>query len=145
MRTLLWLQPAIVCAVLAGVAPDLLAQDKLPQAMSGTWSGVSRAGQVGQATFGGTWSVVIDKQNPDGTIAGKATWEGARACALDNDPITGTFDGTQLTIVAPFRDKIPNAGCGKARLVLKRVGAGNQFEGTIPASKDQYRLTLAPL
>ena len=144
MRALLWFQPAIVCALLAGVAPDEAAQDKLPQAMSGKWTGVARQGQAGQTTFGGTWSVVIDKQNPDGTIEGKATWAGARACTMDNEPFTGRFDGTQLTIVAPFRDKIPNARCGKARLVLKKTGAGNDFEGDIPASQDKYRLTLGP-
>lgn len=144
MRATSLLQSAIVLALLAGVAPDLPAQEKLPQAMAGKWSGVSRQGQAGQSTFGGTWSVVIDKQNPDGTIAGKATWLGSRSCTMDNEPFTGNFDGTQLTIVAPFRDKIPNARCGKARLVLKRTGAGNDFEGDIPGSQDKYRLTLGP-
>ena len=144
MRALHWLQPVILCALLGGIAPDLAAQDKLPTAMSGSWSGVSRAGQAGQTAFGGTWSVVIDKQNPDGTIAGKATWGGGRICTMDNEPFTGRFDGTQLTIVAQFHDKIPNAGCGKARLVLNKAGDGKGFEGTIPASKDQYRLTLGP-
>ena len=144
MRALLSLQSAILCAVLAVIAPGVAAQERLPQAMSGKWSGVSRPGQAGQTPFGGTWSIVIDKQNPDGTIAGKATWAGARACTMDNEPFTGKFDGTELTIIAQFRDKFPNAGCGKSRLVLKKTEGGKGFEGTIPASRDQYRLTLAP-
>ena len=143
MRALLWLQPAIVCAVLAGIAPNIAAQDKLPQAMSGEWSGVFRPNQVGQSTGGGTWSVVIDKQNADGTIEGKATWAGARYCTMDNEHFTGRFDGTPLTIVAQFRNKIPNGGCDlKATMVLKKTGSGKEFEGTIPNSRDRYRLTL---
>ncbi|HTO47652.1 MAG TPA: hypothetical protein VML91_08420 [Burkholderiales bacterium] len=145
MRAFLWLQPAIVCGLLAGVAPDLAAQDKLPQAMSGKWNGISRQGQAGQTTFGGTWSVVIDKQNPDGTIEGKATWVGARYCTMENEPFTGKFDGTRLTIVAQFRNKIPNGGCDlKANMVLKKTAGAKEFEGTIPNSRDQYRLTLGP-
>ena len=101
-------------------------------------------GPNGASSFGGTWSVVIDKQNPDGTIEGKATWAGARYCTMENEPFTGRFDGTELTIVAQFRDKLPNGGCVKANLVLKRTGAGNEFEGEIPGSRDKYRLTLGP-
>jgi len=145
MRPAFLLQSAIVLALLAGIAPDLPAQEKLPQAMSGNWSGIFRPNQTGQSTGGGTWSVVIDKQNPDGTIEGKATWAGARYCTMDNEPFTGKFDGTQLTIVAQFRNKIPNGGCDvKATMVLKKTGSGKEFEGTIPSSRDQYRLMLGP-
>jgi hypothetical protein len=138
MRAVRWLQPVIVLALLAGVAPDVAAQDKLPAKMSGTWNGTT----PGKGTpFGGAWSVVIDKQSPDGSIEGKATWDG-RFCAMESEPITGMFDGTQLTIVAQFRDKIPNSQCGKVNLVLKKKGAS--FEGTIPGSRFNYQLTLGP-
>ena len=140
MRALRWLQPVIALALLAGVAADVSAQDKLPAKMSGKWSGTT----PGKGTpFGGAWSVVIDKQGPDGSIEGKVTWEG-RICAMDNEPITGKLDGSQLTIVAQFRDKMPNAGCQKANLVLKKKGTGNDFEGTIPGSQFNYQLTLGP-
>jgi hypothetical protein len=49
----------------------------------------------------------------------------------------------QLTIVAQFRDKMPNAQCPKANLVLKK-GSGNEFEGTISGSRFNYQLTLGP-
>lgn len=70
------------------------------------------------------------------------TWEG-RICAMDAEPFSGKFDGTQLTIVAQFRDKMPNAQCPKSSFVLKK-SSGNQFEGTIPGSRFNYRLTLSP-
>ena len=139
MQALRCLRPVLVLALLAGGAPDVAAQDKLPAKMSGKWNGTA----PGKGTpFGGNWSVAIDKEDQDGSIEGKATWEG-RICAMDDEPITGKFDGNQLTIVAQFRDKIPNAQCGKVNLVLKKKGASD-FEGTIPGSRFNYQLTLGP-
>ena len=63
---------------------------------------------------------------------------------MDNEPFTGKFDGTQLTIVAHFRDNYPNAGCGRTNLVLKKTGNGTEFEGRIPTSNNEYHLTLRP-
>ena len=76
MRALRPLRPLIILALVAGAAPDLAAQDKLPAKMAGKWSGTT----PGKGTpFGGNWAVVIDKQE-GGSIEGKATWEGG-ACA----------------------------------------------------------------
>jgi hypothetical protein len=118
---------ALVLTLLAGAVPEIAAQDKLPAKMSGKWNGVTQRG----TPFGGNWSVVIDSQNPDGSIEGKATWGGGQLCAMNSEPFTGKFDGTQLTIVAQFRDMSPNAGCQKASLVLKK--SGNDFEAPFPA------------
>jgi hypothetical protein len=138
MQALRWLQPAIVLVILAGAAPDLAAQDKLPAKMSGKWNGTT----PGKGTpFGGDWSVVIEKQE-GGAVEGKVNWVG-RFCAIENEPFTGKFDGTTLTLAVEFRDRTPNAGCGKATLVLKK-GSGNEFEGTIPGSRFNYQLTLKP-
>jgi hypothetical protein len=128
-----WLRPVMLLVLLAVAgpyAPFAAAQDKLPAKLAGKWSGTT----PGKGTpFGGTWSVVIDKQNPDGTIEGKATWGGGQFCLMDNEPVTGKFDGNELTLVAQWRDKIPNANCGKATMVLKKKG--NDFEGGIPGSR----------
>jgi hypothetical protein len=137
MRALRWLQPLAVLALLAGALPDVAAQDKVPAKMSGKWSGTTPAKGT---PFGGSWSIVVDKQGPDGSVEGKVTWEG-RTCGMDDEPFTGSFDGTQLTIVAQFRDKFPNANCPKSRLVLQKKGTSD-FEGTIPGSQMNYRLTL---
>ena len=136
-----WLRIAILLGVIAVIAPDAAAQDKLPAAMAGTWNGTAPSRGT---PFGGAWSVLIEKQDPDGSIEGKATWGGGQFCAMENEPITGKFDGTQLTIAAQFRDKVPNAKCGKANMVLKKKGAGNAFEGEIPGSQFRYVLTLGP-
>jgi len=139
MRTVRPLSTLVTVVLFAGAAAGAAAQDKLPAKMSGTYSGTTPGRG---APFGGNWSVVIDKQEADGSVAGKATWEG-RQCTMDGEPFTGRFDGTELTIVAQFRDKMPNAQCPKARLVLKK-GSGNEFEGTIPGSNLNYRLMLKP-
>jgi hypothetical protein len=139
MRLPRWLHPIIVLVLLAVAAPHAAAQDKLPAKMSGKWNGTF----PGKGTpFGGSWSVVIDRQNPDGTIEGKATWGGGQYCVMDNEPFTGKFDGAELTIVAQWRDKIPNAQCGKANMVLKKKG--DDFDGAIPGSRFRYLLTLSP-
>jgi hypothetical protein len=141
MRLPRWLHPVIVLVLLAIAGPYAAAQDKLPAKMSGKWNGTF----PGKGTpFGGTWSVAIDSQEPDGSVAGKVSWAGAPHCIMDNEPFTGKFDGTQLTIVTQFRDKGPNAQCGKAHMVLKKKAAGNEFEGGMPASRYNYKLTLRP-
>jgi hypothetical protein len=86
-------------------------------------------------------SVVIDKQNPDGSIAGRITASG-QFCAMQDEPMTGRFDGNVLTMDATYRALVPQASCGKARFVLKRSGAG--FEGEIPGSPLRTKVSLAP-
>lgn len=129
---------AAAFVLLAIAAPYATAQDKLPAKMAGTWNGTT----PGKGTpFGGDWSVVVEKQE-GGAVEGKVSWVG-RVCAIDNEPFTGKFDGTTLTMAVEFRERTPNAGCGKATLVLKK-GSGNELEGTIPGSRFNYRLTLKP-
>lgn len=138
MHVLRWIRFAVVLALLAGGLPHAAAQDQLPAKMAGKWNGTT----PGKGTpFGGDWSVVIEKQE-GGAVEGKVTWVG-RFCAIENEPFTGKFDGTTLTLAVEFRDRMPNAGCGKASLVLKK-GSGSEFEGTIPGSRFNYQLTLKP-
>jgi hypothetical protein len=141
MRVTRWVYPLVVLVLLAGAGPYAAAQDKLPTKLSGKWNGTL----PGKGTpFGGNWSVVIDSQEPDGSITGKVNWMGAPYCTMDNEPFTGKFDGTQLTIVTQFRDKVANAQCGKAHMILKKKAAGYEFEGGMPASRNKYTMTLTP-
>jgi len=142
MRVPRWVHPVIVLVLLAGAAPELAAQDKLPAAMAGHWSGIARVPPGQDQPISGNWSVAIDKQNPDGSIEAKATWSGFRNCEMNNEPLSGRFDGTELRLEGIFRDKFPNAGCGKANFVLKKSGAG--FEGEIPGSRLRIKVTLSP-
>lgn len=137
--------PGVYLLALLGASTIAIAQEQLPKAMAGTWDTTNQAAPAASGRIvpsGGTWSVVIDKQNPDGSIAGKMTWSGSRLCEANNDPITGRYDGTELTIRGTLRDKFANAGCGRVRFVLKKSGAG--FEGGIPGAASPYRLTLKP-
>jgi hypothetical protein len=118
------------------------AQEPLPKAMAGTWTGTFIGKGGNPLSAGGTWTVVVEKQNPDGSIEGKVSWSGGRFCAMDNEPMTGRFDGSELTMKATFRNMMPNAGCTATTFVLKK-GAGGKFEGGIPGASAQYRLTLA--
>ena len=86
-------------------------------------------------------SVTIDKQNPDGSIEGKMTASG-QFCAMNDEPMTGRFDGTVLTLQASYRPLAPQASCGRATFVLKRSGSG--FEGEVPGSRLRLKVSLAP-
>ena len=128
---------------LLGTSMVVVAQQDLPNAMAGTWHTTNAEAASGRYNpYGGTWSVVIDKQNPDGSIAGKMTWSGSRLCDANNEPITGRYEGTQLTIRATLRDKFANAGCGRVTFVLKKNGT--DFEGEIPGSSSGTKVTLKP-
>jgi len=133
---------ALLMVGLFGIAASLTAQEQLPKAMSGSWTGTFIGKGGNPVDSGGTWSVVVDKQDPDGSIEGKMTFSG-RFCAMDNAPMTGKFDGSELTMKAAFKDQMPNAGCREGNFMLRKV-AGNKFEGTILSTSAKYRLTLGP-
>jgi hypothetical protein len=128
---------ALLSLLLAAVAHIAIAQTGLPKSMSGTWSGLSER----NIPLNGTMSVVIDQQNPDGTITGRITTSG-QMCAMKDEAMTGRFDGNVLTMVATYRPLVPQASCGRARFVLQRSGAG--FEGEIPGSPLRTKVSLAP-
>jgi len=136
MRTLS-VRAALLTSVLLGAAPMAAAQIELPKAMTGSWSGVGER----NVPFNGTMSVAIDRQNPDGSIAGRMTVSG-QLCGMRDEPMTGRFDGTVLTMEATYRPLVPQASCGKATFVLKRSGSG--FEGEVPGSRLRLKVNLAP-
>ncbi len=137
MRTAHALHSTLLVAVLLGLAATALAQSELPKAMKGSWSGVGER----MNPINGTMSVTIDKQNPDGSIAGKMTVSG-QFCGMKDEPMTGRFNGTVLTLQAEYRPLVPQASCSKVTFVFKRSGSG--FEGEIPGSHLKLRASLAP-
>ena len=88
-------------------------------------------------------TVTIEKQGPDGSVEGKFIYLENKNCEATEDPITGQFDGQILTLQVMFRDKFPNAGCGRSRFVLKKNADGS-FDGEIPGSSTEVKLRLAP-
>lgn len=122
------------------VSTGLLAQEQLPKKLDGVWSGIGSGSQ--HNSFGGPMSVMIEKQNPDGSIEGKMSFRGVN-CEMNDDPIIGKFDGQILTLQITFRDRFPRAGCGRATFILKK-GADGKFEGEIPGNINQIKARLAP-
>jgi hypothetical protein len=136
-RTGMW------CIVgLLTIATGLLAQEQLPKKLEGIWNGVGHLGSR-KGHIGGSLAVVIEKQNPDGSVEGKITHSGGRSCEMNDEPMIGRFDGNVLTMQATFRNRYPNAGCESVTWVLKK-GKDNTFEGEIPGNINQMKAKLAP-
>lgn len=119
MHALRWIRFAFVLALLVGGLPHAAAQDGLPAKMAGTWNGIT----PGKGTpFGGDWSVVVEKQEGGG-VEGKVNWVG-RFCAIENEPFTGKFDGTTLTLAVQLpADAQAVLTCGAASPVGVRIAA----------------------
>jgi hypothetical protein len=132
-------QRIVLLFLLLGLAASGIAQSELPKSMKGSWSGLSERGNV---PLNGTLSVVIDKQNADGSIEGRMGGS-SNQCEMKDEPMTGRFDGSVLTLQATWRPLVPQATyCSKATYVLKKTGSG--FEGGIPGSRLQIKASLAP-
>jgi hypothetical protein len=127
-------------AILA-VSTGLLAQEQLPKRLEGDWQGVSTDSRHNQ--LGGSISVTIEKQNSNGSIEGKMTYQGAKRCEATDGPMTGQYDGQVLTLHVTLNDKFPNAGCGRLRFVLRR-NADGRFDGEVPGSNSQIKASLSP-
>lgn len=125
---------------LLGVSTLVVAQQPLPKVMTGTWDVDLPPATRMTVLASGSWSIVIERQNPDGSIEGKMTWAGGRHCEAVDEPITGSFDGNELRIEGMLRDKYRNAGCRKAIFVLKRNAFGNAFAGELVNSPMKVRL-----
>jgi hypothetical protein len=119
----------------------------LPKAMSGRWTAVIPGGR----TFTDTMSVVLDVPAGTGPVTGHLTSRGV-TCGATNEPLTGTWDGTELRFESQVRPNVntqrANGDCGNGRIifVLTRKAGHTNFEGesrregmSVPA-----QITLAP-
>ena len=120
----------------------------LPKAMSGRWTAVIPGGR----TFTDTMSIVFDDAPiASGPVTGRLTSRGV-TCGAANEPLTGTWDGTELRFESQVRSNVnpqrANGDCGSGRIifVLTRKAGQATFEGesrrdgmSVPA-----QITLAP-
>jgi hypothetical protein len=122
-----------LCAAI-GVLPltQTAAQEPLPAAMSGRWTGMGGEGAKagGRIPIDFAWSIKITKQNPDGSIEGTMSYGGPQ-CSAKDTPLTGTFDGKELKLTAQLQ---PAAQCGKQTFRMRKAGGTHLFE-----SKGQNR------
>lgn len=120
-----------------------LAADPLPAKLSGTWFGLGQGG--GTRNF--EVSLVVEKQEPDGTVEGKLTRWGF-GCGAKDEPFKGTFDGTTLSFRSMSRANV-NASrrdgtCDEDEYVLKR-GADGSFDGTFgDVGARRFNVVLKP-
>ncbi len=103
----------------------VMAEDPLPTSMNGRWVGTSSK-SVGKAPIDIAWSVMVAKQNPDGSFEGTVTYQGTR-CSAKDAPMKGTFNGEELVIKTELE---PKAQCGSVTYRMKKAGGKHLFEGT---------------
>lgn len=136
----------VALCVLAAGAVSAQSAEPLPAKLSGRWTFMGPAG-----VFNDVVSLAFDAGAPPGRVAGRATWRGL-TCGAQDEPFTGTWDGTELRIDTTHRPNVNaqrmNGSCaqGHAIYVLKRVPGTDRFEGNarvegLPAVAS---VTLAP-
>ena len=128
MRSLrMGLQIALIGATTWAVGQ---APEPLPTAMSGHWVVVLPNGRL----YTDTMSVVLEAPAGTGPITGRLTVRGVTCGALD-EPLTGTWDGTQLRFESQVRPNVntqqKDAQCasGKVMYVLRRKPGAQAFDG----------------
>ncbi len=104
--------PIMVGVLVFASMLDANAADPLPGSMSGRYSGVGSRGSVSYEV-----SVVIEKQDPDGTVEGKLTRFGYR-CGAKGEPFKGTWDGTQFRFTSMGR---ANVNTGMAAEIAEKM------------------------
>ena len=116
---------------LIAIADGVLAQaTPPPKAMSGSWTAVV----PGRQTFTDSMSVVLEAPAGTGAVTGRLTVRGL-ACSAVDEPLTGTWDGTELRFESVVRPNVNaqrmNGECGNGRVsfVLKRKPGRDGFEG----------------
>jgi len=112
----------------------------IPTKFEGTWE---IQPPPGRPRTNGAARIAVIKKNADGTFEGKMDM-GGRMCEMNQAPISGHYDGTQLEFTGSLTDRMPNANCWKdIRFVLKR--SGSSFEGrAVNINEPVFALRLSP-
>ena len=118
----------------------------LPKSMSGRWTAVTPGG-----VFTDSISVVLDAPDGTGAVTGRLTNRGV-VCGSQDEPLTGTWDGTELRFESLVRPNVnvtrPNGACGSGRVnfVLVRKPGQSKFEGESrrDGAPTPAQITLAP-
>ena len=121
---------AVVLALSLTALPGAFAAEPLPKSMGGRWAATLSSGQQ----IGNIWSLTVEKLDGSGRFEGKLTYYGA-FCGAKNEPMTGTFDGSELRINSSLRANTNTdraggqCGTGKAMWLLKKQPGRQLFEG----------------
>jgi hypothetical protein len=142
----------IECVLLAGMmtmsgVAFAQAAMPLPKSMSGRWTAVIPGGRV----FTDSLSVVLEAPDASGAVTGRLNIRGV-ACGAQDEPLAGTWDGTELRFESKVRPNInvtrPSGDCGSGRIdfVLVRKPGQSSFEGESrrDGAATPTQITLAP-
>ena len=104
--------------------------EPLPTAMSGKWVVVLPNGRL----YTDTMSIALDTPAATGAVTGRLTIRGV-TCGAQDEPLTGTWDGTQLRFDSQVRPNVnaqqkdAQCGSGKVAYVLRRKPGEQAFDG----------------
>ena len=143
---------AVLLAAIAIVTNAAAQTAPLPKAMTGRWTFVRQGANVKHVqTLSDVMSVVLDAPTGTGAVTGRFTSRGVICGAVD-EPLTGTWDGTELRFESRVRPNVNAArangecGSGKITFVLKRKPGETGFEGesTRDPGSAPVQITLSP-
>lgn len=121
---------AVVLALSLTALPEAFAAEPLPKSMDGRWAATLSSGQQ----IGNIWSLSVEKQDASGTLQGKLSYYGT-FCGAKDEPMTGSFDGSELRITSSLRANTNTdraggqCGTGKASWILRKQQGRHLFEG----------------
>jgi hypothetical protein len=134
----------LIASALAVLSTAAFAQTDatLPSKLSGrmTATGATR-------TFILDIAMVFDGDRKPGAIAGHVTHHGV-SCGAENEPLAGTWDGTELRVVAALHANVNTLRMGgqcdgaKVTYTLKRKPGGGEFEGDVRANTSSAVATI---
>jgi hypothetical protein len=131
--------------VLGVLAATAMAQAiaPLPPKLAGTWT------YIGPRTFIDSVTLVFEDDGKSGTVKGRTTWRGVN-CGTQDEPFTGTWDGTVLRFEAMHRPNVnaqrANGNCPETKSVynLRRKPGQSGFEGEVQSGPVVATVSLSP-
>jgi hypothetical protein len=136
-----WL-PCIAFATIAGTVAAQ-SNDVLPHKLSGRWTF-----QSPNQTFINPVEMTFEGDGKPGPVTGRVTYRGL-GCGAENEPLTGTWDGRELRIIAMHRANVNavringQCGDGKTTYVLVRKAGEVGFEGQVTSSYSMATATMS--
>lgn len=120
--------------------------DPLPGILSGSWTAMTPRGAVIDKL-----SLTFDGNGQIGPATGRVTFRGIN-CGAQDEPMQGTWDGTELRFQATLRPNVNaqrmggQCGDGRATYVLRRKAGEKAFEGEgrFEGATNAVTITVSP-
>ena len=134
----------VLVASVVAISTTALAQTDatLPAKLSGRMTATGAT-----QTFILDIAMEFDGDRKPGAIAGRVTHRGVN-CGAENEPLTGTWDGTELRVVAALHANVNTLRMGgqcdgaKVTYTLKRKPGSREFDGDVRANNSSAAATI---